>query len=100
MEVIVDNERFEGSGELLCDCLVKILFQVLVTVCIQLCRSIFLWLIGPSKKLAKTAAAKAVLAKIFNISYSPLNNRATSTQANSGDERITLPQILADHIGR
>lgn len=69
MEVYVDNERFEGSGQ--------------------------------SKKLAKTAAAKAVLAKIFNISYSPLSNRATSTAPNtSSDERITLPQILADHIGR
>lgn len=56
---------------------------------------------GPSKKLAKTAAAKAVLAKKFSISYSPLSNRATATTpSTSGDERITLPQILADHIGR
>ncbi|XP_034235051.1 double-stranded RNA-specific editase 1 isoform X2 [Thrips palmi] len=69
MEVYVDNERFEGSGQ--------------------------------SKKLAKTAAAKAVLAKIFSISYSPLSNRATSmASGTSADERITLPQILADHIGR
>ncbi|KAK3921835.1 Double-stranded RNA-specific editase 1 [Frankliniella fusca] len=68
MEVIVDSERFEGSG--------------------------------PSKKLAKTAAAKAVLAKIFSISYSPLSNRATPSSSAATDESITLPQILADHIGR
>lgn len=68
MEVIVDNERFEGSG--------------------------------PSKKLAKTAAAKAVLAKIFSISFSPLSNRATSTASAATNDEITLPQILADHIGR
>lgn len=59
---------------------------------------------GPSKRLAKTAAAKAALAQLKNISYSPMQlSRPNAVDAmddlpqNSGTE---LPQILADGIGK
>jgi len=56
---------------------------------------------GSSKKLAKTAAAKAVLAKLFSVSYNPFGSQVAGKAAGNGaQERLTLPQVLADHIGR
>lgn len=63
---------------------------------------------GPSKKLAKNAAAKAALAALCNISYSPmhtipgiLNANGSSLLANFGDKMCNeLPQIIADGIGK
>lgn len=64
---------------------------------------------GPSKKLAKNAAAKAALAALCNISYSPmhtipgmLNGGGNSLlHASFGDKMCNeLPQIIADGIGK
>lgn len=55
---------------------------------------------GPSKKLAKAAASKAALAKLRNVHSSsfclPLPVRVNF----SPQEQMTLPQMLADKIGR
>ena len=61
---------------------------------------------GPSKKLAKAAASKAALAKLRNVHSSsfciPLPVRVMPTYANSGhwQEQMSLPQMLADKIGK
>ncbi|XP_043681292.1 double-stranded RNA-specific editase Adar isoform X1 [Vespula pensylvanica] len=61
---------------------------------------------GPSKKLAKAAASKAALAKLRNVHSSSfciqLPVRVLPNFSNSGhwQEQMTLPQILADKIGK
>ncbi|XP_071632242.1 adenosine deaminase acting on RNA isoform X3 [Temnothorax longispinosus] len=54
---------------------------------------------GPSKKLAKAAASKAALAKLRNVQTSsfclPLPVRINFSQ-----EQMSLPQMLADKIGK
>lgn len=64
---------------------------------------------GPSKKLAKNAAAKSALSTLCNISYSPMHtipgilnaNGASALLANFGDKMCNdLPQIIADGIGK
>ncbi|XP_077273630.1 adenosine deaminase acting on RNA isoform X2 [Temnothorax americanus] len=54
---------------------------------------------GPSKKLAKAAASKAALAKLRNVQTSsfclPLPVRVNFSQ-----EQMSLPQMLADKIGK
>lgn len=64
---------------------------------------------GPSKKLAKNAAAKAALAALCNISYSPMNTIPglingggnSLLQAGFGDKMCNeLPQMIADGIGK
>lgn len=58
---------------------------------------------GPSKKLAKNAAAKAALAALCDISYSPMQAQSTSqlSQAPSDKkESYELSQPFADAIGR
>ncbi|XP_046397607.1 double-stranded RNA-specific editase Adar-like isoform X2 [Ischnura elegans] len=70
---------------------------------------------GPSKKLGKAAAAKAALAKMFNITFSPFaslvsgqGSPATPPSAliaspslllkKLAGDRMSMPQTLADHI--
>ncbi|XP_049791695.1 double-stranded RNA-specific editase Adar-like isoform X1 [Schistocerca nitens] len=62
---------------------------------------------GPSKKLGKAAAAKAALAKLYNMTFTPFPNSLKQTRsllttgtANASLEQMTLPQVLADHISR
>ncbi|XP_037823502.1 double-stranded RNA-specific editase Adar isoform X3 [Lucilia sericata] len=57
---------------------------------------------GPSKKLAKNAAAKAALASLCNISYSPMMHPQKSLPLPMDDKSASmeLPQIHADTIGR
>ncbi|XP_037047154.1 double-stranded RNA-specific editase Adar isoform X1 [Bradysia coprophila] len=57
---------------------------------------------GPSKKLAKNAAAKAALATLCDISYSPMQSLPTSDTIASSDkkESYELPQTFADAIGK
>lgn len=61
---------------------------------------------GPSKKLAKAAASKAALAKLKNVHSSsfrsPLPARVVSNFSSCGhwQEQMTLPQMLADKIGK
>ncbi|EFN83585.1 double-stranded RNA-specific editase Adar isoform X2 [Harpegnathos saltator] len=61
---------------------------------------------GPSKKLAKAAASKAALAKLRNVHSSsfciPLPVRILPNFSNSAhwQEQMTLPQMLADKIGK
>lgn len=59
-------------------------------------------LIGPSKKLAKNAAAKAALASLCNISYSPMMAPQKNAPLPIDDKSssMELPQIHADTIGR
>lgn len=58
---------------------------------------------GPSKKLAKNAAAKAALAALCDISYSPMQSQSSS-QLNpaTSDKKETyeLSQPFADAIGK
>ncbi|KAG8233017.1 hypothetical protein J437_LFUL013686 [Ladona fulva] len=70
---------------------------------------------GPSKKLGKAAAAKAALAKMFNITFSPfaslIGGQGTPASPASAliaspslllkklaGDRMSMPQTLADHI--
>ncbi|XP_058805966.1 double-stranded RNA-specific editase Adar-like isoform X2 [Phymastichus coffea] len=61
---------------------------------------------GPSKKLAKAAASKAALAKLRNVHstlfYMPVSLKVLPNYVNSGQwqERMSLPQTLADKIGK
>ena len=61
---------------------------------------------GPSKKLAKAAASKAALAKLRNVHsssfYIPMPIRVLPNYINSGhwQEKMSLPQTLADKIGK
>ncbi|XP_063703300.1 double-stranded RNA-specific editase Adar isoform X2 [Culicoides brevitarsis] len=57
---------------------------------------------GPSKKAAKNAAAKAALASLCNISYSPLQQTAIAVpKASTEDGKdVELPQTFADVIGK
>lgn len=60
---------------------------------------------GPSKKLAKNAAAKAGLAALCNISYSPMQQlQPQKVTPNSMDTSknisAELSQTVADAIGR
>jgi double stranded RNA-specific editase B len=61
---------------------------------------------GPSKKLAKAAASKAALAKLRNVHSTsfciPLPVRILPNFSNSAhwQEQMTLPQMLADKIGK
>lgn len=77
---------------------------------------LFIPFIGPSKKLSKNAAAKAALASLCNISFSPLSQKGvigavpgmdvdSSDDMNSGDvsscnKNVELHQTFADTIGR
>lgn len=75
--------------------------------------------LGPSKKLSKNAAAKAALASLCDISFSPLNQKGllvpgnASMETDSSDDvngsepstkkiilNVELPQTFADVIGR
>lgn len=57
---------------------------------------------GPSKKAAKNAAAKAALASLCNISYSPLQSTAIAVPKKQSDlcKTVELPQTFADVIGK
>lgn len=57
---------------------------------------------GPSKKLAKNAAAKAALAALCDISYSPMQALPASDAYSTNDkkESFELPQTFADAIGK
>lgn len=62
---------------------------------------------GPSKKLGKAAAAKAALAKLYNVTFSPFTsslqpnrNLGSAGAAPISFEQMALPQVLADHIAR
>ncbi|XP_041564326.1 double-stranded RNA-specific editase Adar isoform X6 [Drosophila elegans] len=57
---------------------------------------------GPSKKLAKNAAAKAALASLCNISYSPMvvPQKNVPLPIDDKSSSMELPQIHADTIGR
>ncbi|SPP88816.1 blast:Double-stranded RNA-specific editase Adar [Drosophila guanche] len=57
---------------------------------------------GPSKKLAKNAAAKAALASLCNISYSPMvvPQKNVPLPIDDKSSSMELPQIHADAIGR
>lgn len=72
--------------------------------------------LGPSKKLSKNAAAKAALASLCDISFSPLNQKGLimpgkPAETDSSDDlkcseakklniNVELPQTFADVIGR
>jgi hypothetical protein len=65
------------------------------------------FLVGPSKKLGKAAAAKAALAKLYNVTFSPFTSplQPNRSLGSSGAppvsfEQMALPQVLADHIAR
>lgn len=62
----------------------------------------FLIYAGPSKKLAKNAAAKAALATLCDISYSPMQMKSTETAPveSNKKESCELPQPFADGIGK
>jgi hypothetical protein len=69
------------------------------------CRHFFCFFAGPSKKLGKAAAAKAALAKLYNITFSPFTsllqpngNFGSSGAPPVSFEQMALPQVLADHI--
>ncbi|XP_031625540.1 double-stranded RNA-specific editase Adar isoform X2 [Contarinia nasturtii] len=57
---------------------------------------------GPSKKLAKNAAAKAALATLCDISYSPMQMKSTETAPVESNKKQSyeLPQTFADGIGK
>ncbi|KQS25988.1 uncharacterized protein Dere_GG12877, isoform B [Drosophila erecta] len=57
---------------------------------------------GPSKKTAKNAAAKAALASLCNISYSPMvvPQKNVPLPIDDKSSSMELPQIHADTIGR
>ncbi|KAH8273457.1 hypothetical protein KR018_002035, partial [Drosophila ironensis] len=57
---------------------------------------------GPSKKLAKNAAAKAALASLCDISYSPMvvPQKNVPLPIDDKSSSMELPQIHADTIGR
>lgn len=57
---------------------------------------------GPSKKLAKNAAAKAALATLCDISYSPMQMKSSETTPIESSKKQTyeLPQTFADGIGK
>ncbi|GFG33071.1 hypothetical protein Cfor_12096 [Coptotermes formosanus] len=62
---------------------------------------------GPSKKLGKAAAAKAALAKLYNVTFSPFTsslqpnrNLGSSGATPISFEQMALPQVLADHVAR
>ncbi|XP_075152294.1 double-stranded RNA-specific editase Adar-like [Haematobia irritans] len=57
---------------------------------------------GPSKKAAKNAAAKAALASLCNISYSPMTNIKKNIPITNGSNKfqsMELSQVHADIIG-
>lgn len=59
--------------------------------------------IGPSKKLAKNAAAKSALSILCDISYSPMQFKTPTENApieNDKKQTYELPQPFADAIGR
>jgi len=57
--------------------------------------------VGPSKKLAKNAAAKAALASLCNISYSPMQSQTNiQTDPTEIGTSIELSQTFADAIGK
>lgn len=58
--------------------------------------------VGPSKKLAKNAAAKAALAALCDISYSPMQALPANDALATTDkkESFELPQTFADAIGK
>lgn len=61
------------------------------------------YFVGPSKKLAKNAAAKAALATLCDISYSPMQSKAPIENAPIESDKKTsyeLPQTFADAIGK
>jgi hypothetical protein len=57
---------------------------------------------GPSKKLGKSAAAKAALLKLYNLNFSPFQGLQSQPAQglNPNQNFVTLPQVLADHISR
>lgn len=55
---------------------------------------------GPSKKIAKAAASKAALAKLRNVHSSSFSLPLPIRINLSPQEQMTLPQMLADKIGR
>lgn len=56
---------------------------------------------GASKKSAKVAAAKAALAALCNISFSPMQSQVVESPGTlPATDRIELPQIFADAIGK
>lgn len=61
---------------------------------------------GSSKKLAKAAASKAALAKLKNFHSSsfyipaPMNDALSYFPSESWQKQMSLPQILADEIGK
>lgn len=59
-------------------------------------------LVGPSKKAARNAAAKAALATLCNISYSPMQQTAIAVPKlpNELGKNVELPQTFADVIGK
>lgn len=61
-----------------------------------------IYLIGPSKKLAKNAAAKAALATLRDISFSPMQMKSMETAPveNNKKQSHELPQTFADSIGK
>jgi double stranded RNA-specific editase B len=103
-QVTVNGCNFEGTGE--CRAQISELFS-----------PAFYPPAGPSKKLSKNAAAKAALASLCDISFSPLNQKGllmpgnametdSSDEVNSSDgskkvnQNVELPQTFADVIGR
>lgn len=88
VQVSVNNARFDGTGESLWNFVSKLI--------------VFFCLAGPSKKAARNAAAKAALATLCNISYSPMQQTtiAVPKLPNELGKNVELPQTFADVIGK
>lgn len=96
MVATVDNQKFEGTGLFPFTLLFKSFLHYW---------NIFVnraAILGPSKKLAKNAAAKAALATLCDISYSPMQMKSTETAPIESNKKQSyeLPQTFADGIGK
>lgn len=99
MIATVNDKKFEGTGM---SFIIDDTFNLILNN-----KKIYwkLFRLGPSKKLAKNAAAKAALASLCDISYSPMqaaqqNNEVVPQNDFNKKESYELPQTFADAIGK
>lgn len=94
MAAIVNDQRFEGTGK-------RTYYYSIQNV--SVCVTKIYFASGPSKKMAKNAAAKAALAALCDISYSPMQAKATVDDlpvSNDKKQSYELSQTFADAIGK
>lgn len=99
MVATINNQKFEGTG-MIYTCIDFDFACFLIGRQNIWCSSLFR--LGPSKKLAKNAAAKAALATLCDISYSPMQMKSTEAAPIESNKKQTfeLPQTFADGIGK